>query len=173
MDYKYIEQLLERYWQGETTLQEEAILKAFFSQPDVLEIPEDIRRFRSLFICESQQEAPLGDDFDARILEMIDDEKLQVSELGSGKAPKAKIVSIKSRLMPLFRAAAIVAIVLTLGNAAQAPWEWGWEDPKDAYAKFHQQANDSVNVLGTIQAENLPDSAKVVTTESPTFNNIE
>ena len=35
MDYKYIEQLLERYWEGETTLQEEAILRAFFSQEDV------------------------------------------------------------------------------------------------------------------------------------------
>ena len=34
MDYKYIEQLLERYWEGETTLQEEAILRAFFSQED-------------------------------------------------------------------------------------------------------------------------------------------
>ena len=32
MDYKYIEQLLERYWQGETSLQEEAILRSFFSQ---------------------------------------------------------------------------------------------------------------------------------------------
>ena len=31
MDYKYIEQLLERYWQCETTLQEENILRAFFS----------------------------------------------------------------------------------------------------------------------------------------------
>ena len=30
MDYKYIEQLLERYWEGETTLQEEAILRTFF-----------------------------------------------------------------------------------------------------------------------------------------------
>ena len=29
MDYKYIEQLLERYWQGETTLQEENILRSF------------------------------------------------------------------------------------------------------------------------------------------------
>ena len=29
MDYKYIEQLLDRYFRAETTLQEEQILKAF------------------------------------------------------------------------------------------------------------------------------------------------
>ncbi len=121
MDYKYIEQLIERYWQCETTLQEEDILRAFFSQPD---IPESLRQ----------------------ILEQI------------GETPKANIVTLKSRLMPLFRAAAIVAIVLTLGNAAQAPWEWGWDDPKDAYAKFHKEKGDSVNVLNTIQAENITDS---------------
>ena len=32
MDYKYIEQLLERYWACETTLEEEQILRAFFLQ---------------------------------------------------------------------------------------------------------------------------------------------
>ena len=32
MDYKYIEQLLERYWKCETTLEEEEILRMFFSQ---------------------------------------------------------------------------------------------------------------------------------------------
>ena len=35
MDYKYISQLLERYWNAETTLQEEEILKAFFQQDNV------------------------------------------------------------------------------------------------------------------------------------------
>ena len=30
MDYKYIEQLLERYWNCETSLEEEQILRAFF-----------------------------------------------------------------------------------------------------------------------------------------------
>ena len=35
MDYKYIEHLLERYWQCETTLQEENILRSFFSQEEV------------------------------------------------------------------------------------------------------------------------------------------
>ena len=154
MDYKYIEQLLERYWQGETTLQEEDILRSFFSQPD---IPDNLRKYQPLFSLE--QEEPLGDDFDARILEMIGEEE-----------PKAKVVTLTSRLMPLFKAAAIVAIILTLGNAAQAPWNYGWENPKDEYAKFHQQQNaDSVNMLSPVQAENLTDSAMAPKPESPQF----
>ena len=144
MDYKYIEQLLERYWQGETTLQEEAILRNFFSQPD---IPEHLRTYQPLFDLEKEE--PLGDDFDERILGMIEEEE----------QPKAKIVTLTSRLMPLFKAAAIVAIILTLGNAAQAPWNYGWDDPKDEYAKFHQQNADSVRLLNPIQAENVNDSA--------------
>ena len=152
MDYKYIEQLLERYWQGETTLQEEAILRNFFSQPD---IPESLRKYRHLFTLEKEE--TLGDDFDERILGMIEEE------------PKAKIVTLTSRLMPLFKAAAIVAIILTLGNAAQAPWNYGWDDPKDEYAKFHQQNADSVRLLNPIQAENVNDSALAPKPEAPQF----
>ena len=154
MDYKYIEQLLERYWQCETTLQEESILRTFFSQDDV---PAELQQYKTLFAI--QQEKPeLGDDFDARILEMIGDEE----------KPKAKLVSLTTRLMPLFRAAAVVAIILTLGNAAQAPWDRGWDDPKEAYAKFRRQHQaDSVNTLGTIQAENMADTTKVSATDTP------
>ena len=35
MDYKYIEQLLERYWTCETTLEEEQILHTFFLQENL------------------------------------------------------------------------------------------------------------------------------------------
>ena len=154
MDYKYIEQLLERYWQGVTTLQEEAILRAFFCQPD---IPEHLQKYQPLFALEKEE--VLGDDFDARILEMIGEEE-----------PKAKIVNLTSRLMPLFKAAAIVAIILTLGNAAQAPWNYGWDNPKDEYAKFHQQQNaDSVNLLSPVQAENISDSSLVIKPKSSQF----
>ena len=153
MDYKYIEQLLERYWQGETTLQEEAILHAFFGQPD---IPEHLRKYQPLFVLEKEE--PLGDDFDDRLLGMIEEDE-----------PKAKIVTLTSRLMPLFKAAAIVAIILTLGNAAQAPWNYGWDDPKDEYAKFHQQNTDSVNLLNPIQAENVNDSALAPKAEAPQY----
>ena len=143
MDYKYIEQLLERYWEGETTLQEEAILRAFFSQDDV---PANLIKYKSLFDCGLQEET-LSDDFDARILEQI----------GSDE-PKAKIVTLASRLKPLFKAAAIVAILLTIGNAAQAPWNYGWDNPQDEYAKYRQQQVDTVNILSPVQAENVTDS---------------
>ena len=143
MDYKYIEQLLERYWEGETTLQEEDILRTFFSQP---EIPAELQKYQPLFTCQKKDEV-LGDDFDAKILAMIDEER-----------PAAKIIKFSARLRPLFKAVAIVAIILTLGNAAQAPWNYGWDDPKDEYAKFHQQQTDSVNILSPVQAENMGDT---------------
>ena len=156
MDYKYIEQLLERYWQGETTLQEEAILRAFFSQDDV---PASLMKYKSLFDCGLQEET-LGDDFDARILDSIGEDE---------KEPKAKVVSWSSRLMPLFKAAAVVAILLTIGNAAQAPWNYGWDNPQDEYAKYRQQQVDTVNILSPVQAENVTDSVAAPKSEESSY----
>ena len=60
MDYKYIEQLLERYWQCETTPEEENVLRAFFAQPDV---PANLARYKALFVYEQQQAADgLGEE---------------------------------------------------------------------------------------------------------------
>lgn len=108
MDYKYIEQLLERYWNCETSLEEEAILRMFFSQDD---IPAELLRYKDLFgyAQEEKERCTLGDDFDERILEQTEGLKLV----------KAKTISPARRLMQLFKAAAMVAIVLTLGNASQ------------------------------------------------------
>ena len=154
MDYKYIEQLLERYWEGETTLQEEAILRTFFSQEDV---PANLMKYKAIFDCGLQEEA-LNDDFDARILSSIGQEE-----------PKAKIVTLASRLKPLFKAAAIVAILLTIGNAAQAPWNYGWDNPQDEYAKYRQQQVDTVNILSPVQAENITDSTVAPKPEDPSY----
>lgn len=111
MDYKYIDQLLERYWRCETSLEEEDILKAFFSQKDV---PVELLRYKDLFTYEAmeKQHDVLGAGFDDRILAMTED-----------NAPvKAKVISMAQRLRPLFKAAAVVAIILTLGNALQVPF---------------------------------------------------
>ena len=108
MDYKYISQLLERYWKCETTLEEEGILRAFFSQKD---IPSELRSYQGLFQYEAQK-PNLGEDFDEKMLSMIEEPK----------RVKARVVPFSQRLMPVFKAAAVVAIILTLGNAIQVPF---------------------------------------------------
>lgn len=106
MDFKYIEQLLERYWQCETSLEEEAQLRAFFSGNNV---PPHLMRYKDLFVYQQlQQEEHLGEDFDARVLAQIE-----------VPVVKAKRLTLTGRLMPLFKAAAVVAVVLSLGNAMQ------------------------------------------------------
>lgn len=70
MDSKYIEQLLERYWQCETSLEDEAELRAFFSGSDV---PKHLLRYKDLFVYQQlQQEVHLGEDFDARVLAEVE-----------------------------------------------------------------------------------------------------
>ncbi|MCD8297308.1 MAG: pyruvate ferredoxin oxidoreductase [Prevotella sp.] len=108
MDYKYIEQLLERYWNCETSLSEEEILRTFFSQKDV---PVSLLKYKDLFRYQQEEKKTdvLGDDFDARLLTRIEEPQLC----------KVRRINVTHGLMPLFKAAAVVAIFLTLGNAAQ------------------------------------------------------
>ena len=155
MDYKYIEQLLERYFNAETSLEEESILRTFFSQTDV---PAEMQQWRSLFTVENTEK--LDDDFDARIMEMISNEEPHTVI--------ARRVSITQRLMPLFKAAAVIAIFLTIGGALQAPWDNSWNTPDD-YASLQQQM-DTINYT-PVQAENMvvgsADSTGVMLTDHP------
>ena len=106
MDSKYIEQLLERYWRCETSLEEEARLRVFFSGDNV---PKHLLRYKDLFVYQQlQQEECLGEDFDARVLAEIE-----------VPVVKAKRMTLTARFMPLFKAAAVVAVVLSLGNVMQ------------------------------------------------------
>ena len=161
MDYKYIEQLMERYWNAETSLEEESILRTFFSQKD---IPAEMEHLRPLFVDEAVGET-LDDDFDARIMQAIGTEADK--SLTSEHEVKAREVSLTQRLMPLFKAAAVVAIILTLGGALQAPWDSTWNTPDD-YAALEQA--DTMNVI-PVQAENFSatasDSTGVMPTDQP------
>jgi hypothetical protein len=141
MDYKYIEQLMERYWNAETSTEEESILRSFFSQEN---IPAEMEQWRSLFVAD---EPKLSDDFDARILAMINEEAQPV---------KAKEVKLTQRLIPLFKAAAVVAIILTLGGALQAPWDNNWNTPVNDYTSFQI---DTVDIGTPVQAENIIDKS--------------
>ena len=145
MDYKYIEQLLERYWDCETSPEEERIPQTFFSQQD---LPAHLVRYRDLFVYEQQQsQLHLGEDFDKRLLEAV----AATEKPETPRVVKVKKLGLAHRFRPLYKAAAAVAIVTLLGNAAQhsfrqadgnegATWDYNqsayqdsYEDPQKAY----------------------------------------
>lgn len=116
MDSKQIEQLLERYWACETNIEEEAMLRRFFCEE---EVPSSLLPYRDLFVYQQKQsEAHLNADFDARILEKIE------------QAPvvKARKVTLITRLMPMLKAAAAIALLLLLGNLLQHSFSVGQQE---------------------------------------------
>lgn len=133
MDYKYIEQLLDKYWRCETTLQEEAILRSFFSQEDV---PNSLIKYRDIFLLpqNEHEEMTLGDDFDSKILSLIEEEET--------KTVKAITIPLTTRLKPLFKAAAVVAMIVALGNAAQLSFNNESADEEIDYANIKDTYND-------------------------------
>jgi hypothetical protein len=112
MDYKYIEQLLSRYFEATASLKEEQILKAFFAQDDE-ELPEALRQYKPLFEAMEKGDV-LGTDFDDHILSLID---RQTTDNSQSEVSKARIISLQERFRPLLRAAAVVAVILTLSTA--------------------------------------------------------
>jgi hypothetical protein len=147
MDYKYIEQLMERYWNAETTLEEEEILRAFFSQED---IPAELSQYAPLFAYEHAEKAVdvLGEDFDEKMLQMVGEAPR------SEERPQAQIISLRERLMPLFKSAAVVAIVLTLGNAAQVAFQKSPEETP-GMAEVQSTITDGKSVALTDSVANV------------------
>ncbi len=144
MDYSYIDKLLERYWQCATSVEEEEVLRAFFRQR---EMPQRFERYRSLFNYEDLAASErLGADFDEKMLRMV-----------GQTVVRARRIPFAVRFRPFLKAAAAVAIVLTLGNAAQhsfrnseteapdynyATYKDTYEDPQVAYDKVSSALKD-------------------------------
>lgn len=69
MDSKHVKALLEKYWNGDTSLEEEAQLRAFFAQGDV---PASLQSAASLFrYFQQEQQKKLAPSFDARVTKSI------------------------------------------------------------------------------------------------------
>lgn len=144
MDYKYIEQLLERYWQCETTLEEEKILRTFFSQENV---PVRLMPYKDLFTYEQMdvEQCRLGDDFDAKMLQIT----------GETAPVKAVTISLAQRLKPLFKAAAVVAILLTLGNAMQVAMKPAESAPVADNGAYTTQEGTPVAKADTLHKDSM------------------
>jgi hypothetical protein len=97
MDDQMIRQLLDRYFEGETSLQEEQQLRRAFQKEN---LPVDLQPFRPLFqYFEHERESRLDQSFEDRLLEQIEE------------APSAKIRRLPMRIWAV-RIAAAVALAL-------------------------------------------------------------
>ena len=134
MDYKYIEQLLERYWACETSLQEEQILRTFFQQA---EVPAHLMPYKAVFDVQQEQAEPtLGEDFDVRMLQMVDNDECSMFNVQCSMTKAQPLTGWRRSWRPFYQAAGLVALILTIGMAAQRSFD-GSEDPQqDQYAQI-------------------------------------
>jgi len=64
-----IEQLIDKYFRGETTLEEEAQLRRYFQRPD---IAPELETYRPLFgLLEQERNRQLGPSFDEKVYQKI------------------------------------------------------------------------------------------------------
>ncbi|GHV59896.1 hypothetical protein FACS1894182_14630 [Bacteroidia bacterium] len=89
MEQDKIKQLLERYWQGETSIEDEQCLRDFFAGSSV---PDELKMYRPLFVWKNNQQA-----IQAKLAEPV--------------VLKRPVV----RMYPVLKIAASVLIVLTFG----------------------------------------------------------
>ena len=78
MDSETAKKLLDKYWNCETTLKEEELLRTYFQQN---EVPEDIKKFQKLFkFFNEEKRKELTDDFDHRVLDFVKKDKKGVKQ---------------------------------------------------------------------------------------------
>lgn len=95
-----IEDILQRYWTCETSIEEEKLLKKFFSGDDV---PEHLLMYKELFAWEKQQhEYKLNDDFNRKVLHMIEKQF-------------SKSQPIVRYFYPFLKISAVAMLLITIG----------------------------------------------------------
>ena len=127
MDYRSISKLVDKYFSGKTSLEEEALLKAYFSEE---EIHESLLPYQSVFqFFSKEKEHSLSADFEDRILDLI-----QMEE-----APPIKIRKLNAWWL---RVAA--AVVLALGVWFLYPGENAPEEVATTidWSKYEAQSVD-------------------------------
>lgn len=166
MDYKRIEQLLERYWNCETSVEEENELRAFFAGDD---IPGPLRAYKDIFVYQSrQQEVKISPDFDARMLHQIEEAPVKIRK-----------VSYIRKVYPFMRAAVIIGVFLALSNVVQhsmfkddVPMDYNYDAYTDTYTD-PEVAYETVSSALMILSEGLNNSQAKQSTDSLRVEKVE
>jgi len=127
MEYKNIKELLKKYWDGETDLQEESTLKTYFTGADV---HPSLEQYQALFTYyKTAGEDKALDSIDAAVLAHIQD----------------KAVPKQAKVRSLSRVLSIAAAVLILFGAVSVFWNTQGVNPPGAkITAYVDESDDAV-----------------------------
>ncbi|MDL2244983.1 hypothetical protein LJC54_05705 [Parabacteroides sp. OttesenSCG-928-J18] len=154
MDYNRIENLLDRYWCGDTSIEEERELKRFFSTHT--DLPEALEQHRKWFAgTYGITSTKLSNDFDSRILAAIESEENTMTE-ATGSARRYKITPLRSLLF----AAVSVAAMLILYFSLPTKEEFVINENEMTYAEA-QQALEKVKEMLYFTSEKINEAEEM------------
>lgn len=145
MEFNKINQLLDKYWAGETDLKEEEALQTYFQQDT---IADEHRQFAPLFQYFVAEKNPmLSDDFDQRLLQQLEE-----IEEENGRVVPLKRESFRRLWAYASASAAAIALLFSLWFLFQKT-----DDPVIALNKqeiveakiAYQQAKAALLILST------------------------
>ncbi len=132
MESKTIKELLNRYFDGLTSLAEEQQLRRYFASEQV---DEELRPYQQLFapLDELSQLQQLPQELELELSRMIDETVNETVD----KLPKARV---HKRWSWSLAAAAVIAAVLLLTNKPSNEYNWAdtYDDPQIAYAEANK-----------------------------------
>ena len=140
MDYKKIEDLLDDYWNGVTTLEQEKELVNFFTKE---EVPAHLKEYAPLFqFFDNEKEIEVSTSFESNLMAAL--KKEQVKEQKETQSEIQPETKVRSLWRPLLKIAAAVAILLspffiypdfTLETKEEFAMADTFETPEEAYAE--------------------------------------
>ena len=151
MNIEQVKSLLSRFYEGQTTPEEERQLAAFFRREDV---PEDLQQDKQLFLLlaqTSEQEMPqdIAEEITAFVNNLGQQDIQPLTHISQQR--KGVIYRLKTPPKVWYRVAAMVAILLTIGGGvlhhqrtyAPDPFRDTCATPEEAAAQI-QRANSMI-----------------------------
>jgi len=105
MDYNNIKQILEKYWEGETSLQEENLLHEYFNSDDVVEELKDVQPMFQYFKVEQSTRIE-NPKFDEQLLTQLEETMIK---------PMRSVGNRRNRIIRLVASAAAIVLLAFSG----------------------------------------------------------
>ena len=125
--------LIEKYFEGETSLEEEARLRDYFNSGQ--EVPDDLREFQPLFQhFSTEREQVLSDDFDEVLFQKMDTTETKVVQMRTWPRQLLRVAAVGTVLV-------VAMIFLQKTNttqAQQASIDWSKYEIKDEKVAYEE-----------------------------------